>query len=426
MMKRGPVPILVGIGVALILLLVLVYWFWIRPVPNYPRLQRPLPKPNARDDFMAAGKLCAATGGSKILGRDGKPIRRNGRELYAGGAGVSVRELRVVVTRNRPALARLRQGFGKSFGTPPVADVAELCPELPQYRDLARVLVAEGKLAEQEGRQRDALRSYLDCLRLGSMVPRGGALIHGLVGVAIHAIGLTALEGAINRVDGRAAAAAAREMGRLERMNVPLAEHLIEEREVLTATMQAFIRDPGGTLERMNAAEGGQAPDEERRAAMDMGMRLMPKKWVVDNVRGYLDQLAEASRRPYYARPPAPPLPKDPLSRILLPVYDQAALKWVQRDALWRIAATRLALRAYEKRHSTVPPTLQPLVPTYLPAVPQDPYAPKPLVYRGQAGRPLVYSRGPDGDDDGGRDLGRKVEANSDGDVMTNRLIKKE
>jgi hypothetical protein len=425
MTKRGPVPILVGIGLCLVLGLALMYWFWLRPVPSYPRVVRPLPKPNARDDFMAAGRMAAATGGSKVLGRDGKPVHRNGKEVYAGGPGVMVRELRVVVGRNRPALARLRQGFGKPFGTPPVADMLAEFPELPRYRDLARLLVAEGKLAEHEGRMRDATRSYIDCLRLGSMCPRGGVLIHGLVGVAIHAIGLAALVPAIERVDGPTAAAMAREMERLSRQSVPLDAILSEEKENVTAGMQALFRNPGETLERMNEAEGGKGTDDEQRAAFSLGMRFLPKKWIVDSMRGYFDHMIAAARQPYHSRPALPPVPVDPWSRILLPVYDQAPFKWAKRDAYWRIAQTRLALHAYQRRHGAAPPSLNALVPEYLSAVPQDPFAPKPLVYRVQDSAPLIYSRGADGDDDGGRDLGRTAEPKSDGDLVTTRAIKK-
>ncbi len=49
----------------------------------------------------------------------------------------------------------------------------------------------------------------LDCLRLGVDLPRGGLLIHGLVGMAIQAIGLKAMEEAVDGLDGPTAAAGA-------------------------------------------------------------------------------------------------------------------------------------------------------------------------------------------------------------------------
>jgi hypothetical protein len=66
---------------------------------------------------------------------------------------------------------------------------------------------------------------------------------------------------------------------------------------------------------------------------------------------------------------------------------------------------------------SNDPASLEALVPAYLSAAPQDPFSPNRLIYRLQGGRPLICSRGPDGDDDGGRDVGPRVNQQSNGDV---------
>ena len=41
------------------------------------------------------------------------------------------------------------------------------------------------------------------------------------------------------------------------------------------------------------------------------------------------------------------------------------------------------------------------------------------MVYRRQGSRAAIYSRGPDGDDDGGKDLGLKAQPGSDGDFAS-------
>ncbi len=85
-------------------------------------------------------------------------------------------------------------------------------------------------------------------------------------------------------------------------------------------------------------------------------------------------------------------------------------------DVAWdRMVQVTLAELLYEYDHHHLPPTLQVLVPKYLPAVPVDPFARKPaaLCYR-QKEPPnlpygsfncsgLVYSVGPDGVDDNGQ-----------------------
>ena len=62
-----------------------------------------------------------------------------------------------------------------------------------------------------------------------------------------------------------------------------------------------------------------------------------------------------------------------------------------------------LALELYRRRHGTYPDSLDALVPDLLPAVPVDRITGDPVRYRLLDGRPVVYSVGADGDDDGGR-----------------------
>src|SRR2546425_292344 len=91
----------------------------------------------------------------------------------------------------------------------------------------------------------------------------------------------------------------------------------------------------------------------------------------------------------------------------------------VVMEARGRITERRLETRAYQQQQAAPPPSLEALVPAYLPAVPQDPFAPKPLVYRRTGAGALVYSRGPDGKDDGGKDLGSRVIPDSRGDIVS-------
>ena len=140
---------------------------------------------------------------------------------------------------------------------------------------------------------------------------------------------------------------------------------------------------------------------------------------MVERYRRYMDSVIANARKPYYARGPFPAEPKDPLNRTLLPVYQEVTFTWRRRDAHWRITQARLAARAYEQEHGAAPPSPAALVPRYLPAVPQDPFAARPLACRRRGGRLLLYSRGPDGLDQGGRDLGHKVQRTSSGDIVT-------
>ncbi len=70
-----------------------------------------------------------------------------------------------------------------------------------------------------------------------------------------------------------------------------------------------------------------------------------------------------------------------------------------RRDAVFGV----IALELYHRRHSAWPATLDELTPDLLPDAPLDRFTGQPLRYRLVDGRPLLYSCGTDGDDDGGR-----------------------
>jgi hypothetical protein len=60
-------------------------------------------------------------------------------------------------------------------------------------------------------------------------------------------------------------------------------------------------------------------------------------------------------------------------------------------------------LELYHREHGKWPESLGELSPKYLPTLPADPITGKPLHYNVVNDRPIVYSVGVDGDDDGGR-----------------------
>lgn len=68
-----------------------------------------------------------------------------------------------------------------------------------------------------------------------------------------------------------------------------------------------------------------------------------------------------------------------------------------------RAVISAIALKRYQLKHGNLPPTLDALVPEFVPAVPLDPVDGKPLRYRpNRDGTYLLYSVGPNGKDDGG------------------------
>lgn len=70
-----------------------------------------------------------------------------------------------------------------------------------------------------------------------------------------------------------------------------------------------------------------------------------------------------------------------------------------RRDAV----LVAIALELYRRAHGSYPDSLEALTPKYLPGIPIDRFDGKPIKYKLAEGRPLLYSVGVDGVDDGGR-----------------------
>ncbi|MGD8452311.1 MAG: hypothetical protein PVJ57_10875 [Phycisphaerae bacterium] len=96
---------------------------------------------------------------------------------------------------------------------------------------------------------------------------------------------------------------------------------------------------------------------------------------------------------------------------------------WAYEDTVATYAAagaTRLtlALSRFKSEHGVYPETLAELVPTCIPDLPLDPFADGPFQYRRDGDTYVLYSRGDDGVDDGGKTWFPDRTARSDPDTL--------
>jgi len=154
-----------------------------RPLPPL----RPLPHPNGYDDLVKAGETANFD--------------------TADNYETNLAEVRQLVARNSEALQMARAGLEKDCAVPLQFSTNYLqdthLPELADCKRLAQALAGEGTLAEMEKRPADAVKSYLDVIRLGTKCPRGGTMIDQLVGTAIEAIGTSHLQKFVDQLDAR-------------------------------------------------------------------------------------------------------------------------------------------------------------------------------------------------------------------------------
>ena len=172
----------------------------------------PLPKPNGYDDFIKAGRM---------VSNDSSDFSTMSKE-----------ELRAFVKQNAEALKLAKAGFGRETRVPLdySATNATHFEDLAVLKPLARAFTAEGRLAELENRPGAAAESFLDTVRLGHAITRGGVIIDSLVGLAVEAIGIVRLETLTPNLDAKqcrevASALEAAESGRESAETILEQEH---------------------------------------------------------------------------------------------------------------------------------------------------------------------------------------------------------
>jgi hypothetical protein len=184
-MKRHLDAVLIA-GLVLVILVVGLVLLLARSRP-LPEVK--LPEPNGYLDIVKAGKLLH--------------FGANAESIWANPSPTA-EEYRACLSTNQEALQLVRAGLSHECRVPVEYSTSFLDAHLEvlgKIKSLARTLQFEGRLAELEQRPSDAAHSYVDIVRLGNEVGRGGLLIDALVGTACQAIGLAALQAVVPRLE---------------------------------------------------------------------------------------------------------------------------------------------------------------------------------------------------------------------------------
>ena len=313
---------LIAVAVCFVAVILTVVIFSIRQPPP----SSPLPNPNGYDDLLKAGQ--------SVTGK------------LDGLSDLDHDALRALVATNAEALQLLRLGLSRKCAVPTDATIAyfgSISGDLIGLKSLARLLAAEGRLAEMEGRPADAARSYVDAIRLGAGMSRGGLMMNRLVGIACQGVGGIPLVKLIPKLS-------------CEQMQPLMAE--LEQVDTNTVTWKEVLENE----DRWVRAQRGSFPNP---------IRIVSDWWQARNVR-------KASKER----------------------HDLAVTRL-------RLLITELALRYYRCERRDAPGRLDELAPKYVRQLPSDPFGSPTLAYRREGTNWVLYSRGPDRTDDGGKPVGR-------------------
>jgi hypothetical protein len=286
----------------------------------------PLPNPNGYDDFLkAAALLTRDVGNASTLGHEA---------------------LRALVSTNSESLRLLRLGLTRQCALPAdsaMTNIPGMLSDLVAMTRLVQLLAAEGRLRELDNRPADAAQSYVDAIRFGKEMSRGGFIVNRLVGIACEAHGDTPLSKLVPKLNPQEARPVIAELEKIDSAGITWEE----------------VRRNVNRLSRYQPRNG-----------------FSPITWATTRWQRWRS-------------------------------LRQAEMKHKRVIAHERLLTAELALRCYQSEQGRVPPSLEQLVPKYLQQVPSDPFSGRPVIYHPQGTNWLLYSVGEDGVDEGGKRVGR-------------------
>jgi hypothetical protein len=391
------VAVLVGIGA-----------LWNQHVSVMPAAAIPtpaMPARNAYDDFIAAANSEVQ---SRMMGyaEMGPPL--------PGATGVNTwpnlttAQKAAVIQANAPMFRLVRQGLKLPYQPPLERSFGAPGPDTAKLREVDRVLLVAERVQEAQGHWNQAVNTGLDEVQFGEKLAHNSPLIGLLEGDACEGIGRFWLWQTPAHLNAAQAEVAARRLAAIQAERSPFVDTVQQDKWTNQASLLEILRKPnwrqaiGQTLSGGNPANGG---------ALNSGfftlstMFLSRSDVFQDYTRSIDFQIAQA-KQPYTPHPAPLPQAGDILAQGLnsdfTPYREQYAFTVAQDDLLM----LTYALRAYEHDNHAYPAQLSALVPQYVAQIPRDPFAETgPLHYRLQGSHYVLYSDGPDGKDDGGKQI---------------------
>jgi len=300
-----------------------------------------------------------------------------------------------------------------------------LLPHLSSMRQIARFLIIKSELAAQSGNGTEAYATVLEALKLGNLLQQEPILISQLVRIACDNVTLDCLQRMADRTeipDDQARA-----------LIVELAKHTGTEPWVRTMDCERVVMGLWvfQTLQHNSVRNfinlvGDNTPPWLCWTLNNPMAPILKKDFAL-----YLNLISQAQdyyKAPYYQAAEAirnhaldRQIPRYCLmTRLLFPAMTQVAAKNAGHDAQIAVARVGLGLKMFKRNNAAYPETLGKLVPEFLDAVPFDPFTGKALICRKAEAGFVLYSLGPDQQDDNGtpKPAGQKAADNRSYDIV--------
>lgn len=375
------IAIITSILVIAVVFFVIGITAYFQPIPTPPT--RTLPKPNAYDYYIAAGKAIEKKDliklGYAII--TDKPPKSSYNPFPADYHVYTLAEKESLLKKTEKALKLLREGFKYEYMEPPAKSL--IPTEFVRTERLAHLLVLEAQVKSAHGDWNSAMNSYLDIMKMCQDIPLGGGMDSRIFAHRWIAHIYLRQSSVIAHLDAKQCKAAALRVEAIRSRYVPFVESLKE--------------DKWRVLRQFNQGNQNYTPTE----------RFLLKQFLRSYIR-YMDQLIEREKFRYPIRPPAPKEPKYNIPALMFlistPDPDYARFSDTKSQVLDAMLNIELALRAYRLEHGKYPKSLAELAPSYIREIPEDEFAKTgKLRYKLNGDKYILYSVGPDGIDNGGK-----------------------
>jgi hypothetical protein len=372
------------------------------------------PDQNAALDLMAAGEL--------IDPKDPQWLAVNDIERSLPLDEKEMSAIQAVLSSKQQALGLIETAAhkpGVDWGIDPnVPYLFVKIPGLTEARALANLLSLAALAAHQRGEESLAFQSLHAMLFLSRAVDRQATIVSHLVAVGISTLAARMAEQiapdlrvGVNRQSSADAHKLIADFVDDRDLHDGLAAAMRRERLM---TSQAIVSIATGQM-AIDRVSGTKPPTFGQRVSLYVMKPILydDGRFAVDHLSGVVRAADKCLDFPSF-RATAPPLPeremdqrrwRHMLSSILLPSQTRLARAHFCGIADRRLAAVALAIGSYAAHHAGKrPASLDELLTEYLPAIPADPFAAAgvKLRYKPSEDRPILYSAGEDGTDDGG------------------------
>lgn len=320
------------------------------------------------------------------------------------------------------ALDLLREGAHRPAAVFPI-DWSEhariLFPQYARYREATRWLSARALLDAHLGDMDAAVDRIETALRMSRHVDDDPILIGTLVAIAMQAIAMDGAERALSEGPAPSPQAAQRlqEVARSIDNDEALNRALRGEAAMRIDLMREVALEPDTAREMFSNVDSGDPWDRVLSLYHLRIMRPVRNADVIACLEETEDQIRVAQGLTRLRQPPSAKMPgllgklgvpgTLPLVRMVgMPTWDRARQKTEFAQQHVDLLDVALDLKLHKATHGEYPPTGADLEAALGRRLPEDRYTNKPLKYRREGDGFVLYSVGPDGDDDGGLDRG--------------------